>query len=512
MNVKMFNSFRLFRRAYIATRQEIFASLMILLVTTFCLTIVMWVAESADNGEYSFLDALVWVVAKYVEDPADITVAPITLLGRVIGTLVGVLGIAIFAVPAGLIGSGLLDAMSEEKHEQIIARHSVQLHKRFRRIAQSSSWFYNDKGGKTTLRYVPRYRTLEHVIVKTGMNNDDIIAAVNNCPDMRLMNMATTQRNEAKAKDELVVTHFPLNNEYGCVVDRGSDVTIVAPVAVSELGTGNFAFNIAAMGGFNYVSRELTPNPDDPFGFYTMQKSKLKLIGEHDMKEEVESQALHFMDDLKTLKKQSADRGRRHWFIFIMGTTKSLDYQMHLWRLATDNAELLSKQEVDGKIYGSTVVADDEAALQQIFNLAKERLSARNVELDGVRQPIALCMDNCNILKSVSSSNIMRRMGGGVDCNAFTLRVGYEILVYSNSQLLVAKDVADVIKGVLEPEREVSAEAKRCFLEEGDGFADSYGESKVFERDPEKLKKMIARKGREARRRFERYDLDGNLE
>ena len=106
----------------------------------------------------------------------------------------------------------------------------------------------------------------------------------------------------------------------------------------------------------------------------------------------------------------------------------------------------------------------------------------------------------------------MRRMGGGVDCNAFTLRVGYEILVYSNSQLLVAKDVADVIKGVLEPEREVSAEAKRCFLEEGDGFPDSYGESKVFERDPEKLKKMIARKGREARRRFERYDLDGNLE
>ena len=70
------------------------------------------------------------------------------------------------------------------------------------------------------LKYVPRFRTMEHIIVKTGMNNDDIIEAVNNCPNMRLINLSRTKRLEAKTKDELVVTHFPLNREYGCVVDR----------------------------------------------------------------------------------------------------------------------------------------------------------------------------------------------------------------------------------------------------------------------------------------------------
>jgi hypothetical protein len=168
------------------------------------------------------------------------------------------------------------------------------------------------------------------------MKGDEIIEAVNNCPDMRLMNLATTQRNEDMPQDMLVVVNFLLNNEYGCCIDRGSDVTIVAPVAVTEPGTGSFAFSLTAMGGFNYVSKELTPNPDDPFGFYTMQKSKLALIDEYDMKKEVESQALHFMDDLKVLKKHSGANGRKHSFIFIMGTTKSTECQAHFWRLATN--------------------------------------------------------------------------------------------------------------------------------------------------------------------------------
>ena len=147
-----------------------------------------------------------------------------------------------------------------------------------------------------------------------SMTNDEIIAAVNNCPDMRIMNMESTQRIEENPQDKLVVVNFPLNKEYGCCKDRKSDVTIVAPAAVSEMGTGSFAYSLAAMGGFNYVSKELTPNPDDPFGFYTMKKSNLALIGDYDTKENVESQALHFMDDLKSLQLNSEKNGRRHWY------------------------------------------------------------------------------------------------------------------------------------------------------------------------------------------------------
>ena len=112
---RLVNSLRLFKDAFLALRSEIFASLAILIIVTLCFTVVMWIAECRSNPDYTLWDAMVWVIVKYVEDPADVVTAPATVFGQVIGTLVGILGIAIFAVPAGLIGSGLLDAMAEDK-------------------------------------------------------------------------------------------------------------------------------------------------------------------------------------------------------------------------------------------------------------------------------------------------------------------------------------------------------------------------------------------------------------
>lgn len=508
----LMSGFSLFAKAFRTTYHQIWVSGIILLLVTSVFAIALFLAEHSANPDYSFWDALVWTFVKYVEDPADIVSPPITVLGQVIGTLVGVLGIAIFAVPAGLIGSGLMEAMDENKREKITAKNSIKLHKCFRRISQSNSWFYNEKKLKITLKTVPRYRSLAQVQVKTGMTNDEIIAAVNNCPDMRLMNMATTMRSEEKPQDRLVIVHFPLNREYGCCVDRGSDVTIVAPVAVTEPGTGSFAFSMAAMGGFNYVSKELTPNPDDPLGFYSMQKSKLALIGDYDAKEDVESQALHFMDDLKCLKQNSEKNGRRHWFIFIMGTTKSVDCQVHFWRLATDKKRLLNRLSVNGIEYGSTVMSEEEDTLQAIYSMAKISLEAHEVVVKDKNQHVCVCMDNNDILKSVGPSNIMCRMGGGVDSNSLTIRIGYEILAYHSSHLLIAKDLADAIRVHIEPERNIPEEARRCFMEEGEGYADEFCKMEIFDQSPNRLRKMIENGQKYARKKFERFDLDGNVE
>lgn len=489
--MKLFNSFHLFRKAFVATKREIFASLMILLLITVAFTIVMWLSEKSYNSNYSFIDALVWIVVKYVEDPADVATPPVTFLGQIVGTMVGVLGVAIFAVPAGLIGSGLLDAMEDDKNKEKLAVNSARLHKRFRRISQSASWIRNKEGLKKTLTFVPRYRTYEHIQVRTGMTDAEIVETVRNCPDMRLVDLGSTQRDDDKQQSGLAVAHFPLNNEYGCYIDRSSDVTIVAPVAVTEPGTGHFAFSLAAMGGFNYVSKELAPNPDDPFGFYSMKKSNLALIGDEKMKREVELQAMHFLDDLDRLKQKSEAAGRRHWFIFVMGTTKSVDYQVHFWRLATDKSKTLAHRIVKCAEYGSTVLEESEEVMQNIFTASKEALAKFEVTINSNKQPVEVCMDNENILKGVLPSNIMRRVGGGSSCNAFTLRVGYEILMFHNIHLLIVKEIADIIRAQVEPTHEIPAEAIKCFTKEGDGFADDYNSNEVFEHNPEKLKKMI---------------------
>ena len=512
MKLKYLNSLYLFKKAYEITRREIGVSLVILLFMTIIFAVVMWIAEHSTNDAYTLWDALVWTIVKYIDDPADVAMAPQTILGQVVGTMVGILGIAIFAVPAGLVGSGLISAIEEQKEEEKTAKNSLLLHKRFRRIAQSASWFANAKGLKVTLKGVPRFRSMDDIRVKLGLTEDEIIAAVNNCPDMRLMNMASTKRVDDNPQDRIVVVHFPLNREYGCFIDRGSDVTIVAPAAVTELGTGNFAFSLAALGGFNYVSKELTPTPVDPFGFYTMQKSKLGLIGDYDIKEDVESQALHFMDDLRGLKHKSEAAGRKHWFIFIMATTKSSDCQMHLWRLATDSKRLLPRLTVGGVEYGSTVLSDSEQTLQNILQAINATIGQRNVSINGSERPIEIRLDDNNILKSVSRSNIMCRMGGGVECNALTVRISYEVLVYHSAHLLIARDLAKALKDEIEPDRELTAEDKRCFMEEGDGYADQFGKMDIFNSDPEALRQIIESESRGARQRFEHLDLDGNVE
>lgn len=495
--MKVYNGFRLLKKAFVLTHREIMASLVILLAATLVLSTMMWLAERNNEG-YDIFDALVWVLVKYVSDPANVAQAPVTLFGQFIGTLVGLLGVAIFAVPAGLVGSGLLDAMAEEKKTEITAKNSVKLHKLFRRIAQSASWFHNDKGYKVTMKCVPRFRTFPYIKMKTGMTEDELIAAVNNCPDMRLMNMAATQPEVSVVNDDLVVVNFPLNTEYGCFIDRKSDVTIVAPAALTELGTGSFAYSLAAMGGFNYVSRELAPNQDDTFGFYLMRDSRLELISEADVREQVKSQALHFMDDLKRLKEASRAAGRRHWFIFVMGTTKSEECQMHFWRLATDSDKKMPSILLNDVEYGSTILSEDEETLRQIFASVKEKTEVRK---------IVSCLDNNRILKSVTKSNIMCRMGGGTECNTITLRVAYNILVHHSSHLLIIKDIADTIKAYIEPDKEVPAEAGNSYLTEGDGFADAFGETKIFESEPENLKRMIHAMNKETLKKFEAVDM-----
>ena len=73
-------------------------------------------------------------------------------------------------------------------------------------------------------------------------------------------------------------------------------------------------------------------------------------------------------------------------------------------------------------------------------------------------------------------------------------------------------------KNVVEPDREIPASAKKCYLNEGEGYADDFLKKavskqtpeRIFETDPDELRDMIKRKSKEARTRFEHLDLDGN--
>ncbi len=521
--MKRTNSFVLFGRAFKNAKNDFWVSIQVLLVATFVLALLFYFVEhTAQPEEYKNpWDAFVWAITRYIGDPGKFAgKGPITLTGRYIDTFIGILKILIFAVPAGLVANGFRQAMADEKKLARLNDASTVLHKRFRRGGQDNSWYRNEEGLKRFYTCVVRFRSLANLQIKTGMSIDEILATVKYCPDMRLQNLASTIRRAEKPQDRIVVEHFPLNREYGCFIDRGSNVTIVSPASTSNMGAGNGSFSLAAMGGFNYVSKEIEPCIDEPFGFFSMSKSSLDKIGDYDIKEEVESQALHFMDDLKQLKKRSEVRHQRHWLIFILGTLKTTECQLHFWRLATDKNKIMSNRitrilppTANGpaaeRDYGSTVLKEDEDTMNQIFTDISNKLNERKIMINEDEHIIVSEMDNTDRWGSVNDQNVMVRMGGGVDCNTFLLRIADEILVYCNFHLAVMKDIADCIKKHIEPEREISESAKRCFLKNGDGFADDYGKEEVFMKSPQDLNEMMAKWKKYARDKFEHLDIDG---
>jgi voltage-gated potassium channel len=242
-------SFKLLQEAILSKSKEMFISLQFLVVVTLMLSFVLYFYEHAaqpevyDNG----LKSVVWAFAQYIGDPGGFAdTPPITGVGRIIACIIGVLGIALFAVPAGLIGAGFSEAMEAELHKEVVVKNIEKLKTAFERKLDRPTGF----------QIVPQHISICDMQARLGMKVDDIFDAVEGSKEFRLINLAVTQTIEEHPQDKLAIAHFPKNRSYGYCIDRGSKVTIVSPGSFIEPAIGNFSYYLALIGGFNYTSRE----------------------------------------------------------------------------------------------------------------------------------------------------------------------------------------------------------------------------------------------------------------
>ena len=118
-------SFRLLHKALKSKSEEMIVSLQFLFVVTLMLSFILFFYENAaqpdvyNNGFIS----VVWAFAQYIGDPGGFAdTPPVTFIGRIIACIIGLLGIALFAVPAGLVGAGFTEVMDDEKHKSKIKK------------------------------------------------------------------------------------------------------------------------------------------------------------------------------------------------------------------------------------------------------------------------------------------------------------------------------------------------------------------------------------------------------
>lgn len=243
-------SFRLLKQAFASKANEMVVSLQFLVIVTLMLSFVLYFYEHTaqpdvyNNGFKSVL----WAFTQYIGDPGGFAdTPPVTFPGRLIACIIGLLGIALFAVPAGLIGSGFSEAMEEEKHAKKIKENTDKLKRAFERKLDRPTGF----------QIVPQFLSICDIQARIGIDTSDIFDVIENSNEFRLINTAATQTIDEHPQDKLAVEHFTVNRPYGCCIDRGSKITIISPSSLVDPCSGSFAYYLALIGGFNYISREI---------------------------------------------------------------------------------------------------------------------------------------------------------------------------------------------------------------------------------------------------------------
>lgn len=396
------SSFNLLSDSIKEKRKELMVSMQFLVIITFILSIMLYVYEHDaqpdvyDNGVRS----VVWSFAQYIGDPGQFAdTPPVTLPGRIIACVVGVLGIAIVAVPAGILGAGFTEAIEKKVKERELEENVQKLRVSFERKLDRPTGY----------QVCPPFIPIPQLQARQGLTTDEIINTVKHTPGYRLVNLATTIPIDKNPMDRLAVEHFEFNTPYGVCIDRGSCVTVIAPASFIDACTGFYAYYLAKIGGFNYISREFGCTA--PYRSYFIVKDD---IDEPGFKE--------YVEDISRLASRPG-----------------------AWTLTSLVSSGAMEPEYDTAIhFGTGGPKGDES----IGSLISEKEKFRKF-YEAVSRQIAcetgLKCDAGRYYNTSSPNILIRKITGCAGANHIIMRTSWSTMLWSQQRLEIAGIIADAI-------------------------------------------------------------------
>lgn len=467
MSPKKQENIPLIQRAFNATRHEIFVSLKLLIITTLILAAAMWWAESRVNTDYGIVDALIWTFVKYVEDPADIVEPPVTMLGQVIGTLVGVIGIAIFAIPTGLISSGLTSAMEEEKHENEIKEYHQRISKSFRRSANKTLRDYlnslPDKGGDKFARIniTPQYQPMARIQVRQAINQIDIFEVCNSnyFDNLRLKNLAEAKSLDHDADDRIVVEHFPINRLYGCCINRNSKITIISTSSSIECSTGWWAYYLAKFGGFNYISKDLEADSDEIDSFFNMSAEPLY---EKKSRKEISPKSKNYKQIISILNNKEQFRQK------FLNDIKQLCTGDDSWVILV-STQVLNKSNTTELHLAS---CKNDGTAQTIKDVDRYERFTKHLQ-EKVADVLNFTIATQSSRYPLTKNNLLYRLQReGILRNGFVMRPASQFINFDNRNLVGAFIIAQLLSEEFDQSKGISNEDVKDLATTGYGYRD----------------------------------------
>lgn len=398
------NAFKILWEAIKSSREGLWASFQVLVVITLLLATILYFAELRTKPRINYNKALIWAFTRYIDDPGKLSRSqPQTVTGRIVATIIGILGILIVAVPAGVLGSGFTDALEKHNREQKLAINQDKLHRYFERKLDRPSGF----------QAVSFFRSFADIQARTGMTEADIIETVENSPDFRIINTALTIPVEQKPFDRLAVEHFPINTSYGVYIDRGSRITIVATSNLADPTVGIFSFYLAMIGNFNYISREV----GDRISFKSLFNKK------EDVEYTPEEQ--EYFKDLERLMSRE-----NSW---------SFDFMP-----ASGNSENAYDTELHFGIGNAKGVEDFEGEDLLVKDIATYKIFYEAISKT-MEEKFNILSDNGRYHSTSAKTVWPRVLDVPESSNSVVIRVAWSVMLWNDNRLKIAKTFADCI-------------------------------------------------------------------
>ena len=82
-----------------------------------------FIENSAQPKVFSSIPAAMWWAVVTLTTVGYGDVYPVTLLGKLIGSLIALLGIGMVALPAGILGSGFVEEYQQKQGEPMLCPH-----------------------------------------------------------------------------------------------------------------------------------------------------------------------------------------------------------------------------------------------------------------------------------------------------------------------------------------------------------------------------------------------------
>lgn len=400
------SSWNLLENTIRSKKRELFVSMQFLVVVTIILSLSLYFCEheaQPENYNNGFATVL-WAFGQYIGDPGGFAEAPpVTTFGKIIACIVGLLGIAIVAVPAGIIGTGFTEAIEHEQGDKKLVSNQNKLLRIFRRTIDYPTGFYA----------VSFFKSFADIQAKTGMTENDIIETVDQTPGFRVINLASTVPSGNNTADRFAVEHFHINRSYGIYVDRGSRVTIISSASHEEPAGGIFSFYIAYIGGFNFISREVA------------DRIVHRSLHDYNNYESLFESDKEFLDDLKYLTNRPDG-----WSFDILPCSgqHSPEYptQIHFG---------IGNNRGNESFDGENLLIKDVKTYKNFYDTFTEVMKKDfNIECDNGRY------------YSTSSQSIWhRQLDMPNDCNSVVVRMAFSAILWNDERLNISKTFADII-------------------------------------------------------------------